>query len=413
MTGGLLACGAQGPTSGLYGWMFVHIPGFKVMREPDKFAALLCLSYAVTFGPGAAVVIRAATGSVARVLCACCVAAVPLVYGYTEFWGFIGYARPISYPVSWAAADRTMTAGATAIALPWRAYLQVPWAANRVIASPLPGYFDRPVISADDLEAGPIATESADPRTLFLQFAFGEGHRLSEFGRVLAPFGVRYVILARFPGAQSYDWLARQRDLTRVYSSSSIIVYKIDEAVPGAYAPRQTIDLRNWGQVLALSQRVPLTDYLIRVRHAAPGPVSEPSDVAAAAPRSPASVKVTNSTPVSGVIDVPAGTGTIVLSKPAYAHWQMPGFRPVSQFGAALAFTSTRKSRSAVTATVGYGPWQLVRECDAIGAGLAAADVALLIVLALRRRRRKGLLGQDPADALEHELPAEPLQRPA
>src|SRR6185437_16204085 len=125
-----------------------------------------------------------------RIVCGFCVAAVVLTYGYTELWGFDGYIKPSVYPSAWQAADRAMSPGAAAIAVPWRAYIQVSWAGDRVVANPAAGFFDRTVISADDLEAGPIETETSNPQSLFLQFCFSEGNHLTEIGRLLAPLGI-------------------------------------------------------------------------------------------------------------------------------------------------------------------------------------------------------------------------------
>ena len=217
--GAVLAIGAQGPTGVIYLWLFAHVPGFKVMREAEKFSSLIALGYAVCFGIGTEATACSLTRKLSKMLCVGCVVAVALIYGYTELWGFDGYAKPTVYPISWAAADRSMSPGSVALALPWRAYLQVPWAEERVIANPIPSYFDRPVISADDLEAGPIETETSDPRSLFLEFCLSTGSQGSEFGRLLAPLDIKYIILANVPGAQSYAWLGRQRDLKEVFSA--------------------------------------------------------------------------------------------------------------------------------------------------------------------------------------------------
>ena len=235
VAGGLLAAGAQGPVGGVYAWLFAHLPGFKVMREPEKFSSLLALAYAGGFGAGAEAVLRPLARNASKVVCVCCLAAVPLVYGGTELWGFAGYARPSAYPASWAAADQAMRPGAEALALPWLAYARVPWTGDRVVAEPMQGYFDRPVVAADDLEAGPIVTETSNPRSLFLQFCLNQGNRFTEFGRILAPLGIRYVILARIPGAQSFAWLGRQRDLRRVFGSAQVVIYRNEEPVPAAY----------------------------------------------------------------------------------------------------------------------------------------------------------------------------------
>ena len=194
-----------------------------------------------------------------------CIAAVLLGYGCTELWGFAGYARPSMYPASWAGADRAMGPGAPAPALPFRAYLRVAWTGNRVVANPMQGYFTRPMISADDLEAGSIETETSNPRSLFLQFCLSEGNRGSEFGRLLAPLGIRYVIVAKVPGAESFGWSGRQHDLRRVFNGRHIAVYQNGEAVPTAYEPSHVVSLHDWGQVVALAQREPIVNYLIRV----------------------------------------------------------------------------------------------------------------------------------------------------
>ena len=50
IAGYFLALGNEGPTGGLFRLAYEHIPGFVVMREPDKFAVLVALAYAYGFG---------------------------------------------------------------------------------------------------------------------------------------------------------------------------------------------------------------------------------------------------------------------------------------------------------------------------------------------------------------------------
>jgi len=388
LVGGLLAAGAEGVTGGIYTWLFAHVPGFKVMREAGKFSALVALGYAVGFGAGAEAIVRPLTPKASRVLCLLCVAVLPLAYGYTELWGFAGYAGPTQAPASWAAADRAMAQGATALALPWQAYLQVPWFGNRVVDNPVPGYFDRPVISADDTEAGSITTESSDPRSLFLQFCLSEGNRLTEFGRLLAPLGIRYVILARVPGGQSFAWLDRQHDMRRVFQAATVAVYQNMEAVPAAYEPSQRLVLQDWGQVAALAQRTSLTGYLIQVRHAGPGPLTAPAAAVVPQARAPAVIRAATGTSVAEPVNLPAATRTVVLTDPAYPGWGLPGFRTTTQFGVTVAFTRPAGPGRPARLVATYGPWRLVKACDLAGAFLAVVDLALLAFALTRVRRR-------------------------
>ena len=59
IAGGLLAVGAQGPTGGIYVWLFDHLPGFKVMREarevliPDCSGIRLAMAWVPMLPPNA------------------------------------------------------------------------------------------------------------------------------------------------------------------------------------------------------------------------------------------------------------------------------------------------------------------------------------------------------------------------
>ena len=387
IAGGLLAAGAQGPTGGIYVWLFNHLPGFKVMREPEKFTSLIALGYATCFGAGSEAFARTLTRNLSKALCVCCLTAVALVYGYTELWGLDGYAKPSVYPASWVAADRSMSPGATALALPWRAYLPVSWLGNRVVANPVQGYFARPVVSADDLEAGPITTETSDPRSLFLEFCLSEGNRLTEFGRLLAPLGIRYVILAKGPGVESYDWLSRQHDMRRVFDSGTIVVYQNEEAAPRTYEPGRRLVLQNWGQVVALAQHTSLLGYLIQVREARPGPLDLPAITSQPHPAVTV-IKTDGGTPVSESVTLPRATRTVVLTNPAYQGWHLTGFGTTSQFGVTVAFSRANGPSHPARLVATYGPWRLIKDCDIGGACLATADLALLGIILIRYRRR-------------------------
>jgi hypothetical protein len=385
VVGGVLAVGALGPTRGSFTWLFDHVPGFKVMREAEKFSALIAVAYATAFGAGAEVISRSLNRDIAKIFCIVCVATLPLLYGYTELWGLDGYARPSVYPTSWSAADRAMSPGATALALPWGAYLQVPWIGSRVVANPVSGYFSRPVISGDDLEAGPIATESSNPRSLFLQFCLSEGDQLAEFGRLLAPLGIRYVILTKVPGWQSFNWLDRQSDISLIYDSPTIAIYENLEIVPTAYEPTQRLLLSDWGQVVALAQRRPLIDYLVEVQHARPGPLVMPRMASISAPQAPTILRVTRNTPVSEAFYLKGGPRMVVLTDPSYSGWQLTGFSTTSQFGVTVAFKNSTNIRRSMLAVAVYGPWRFDEACDIIGAFLVLADVVLLAVIFIRR----------------------------
>jgi hypothetical protein len=383
----LLALGAQGPTGGAYVFLFRHLPGFKVMREPQKFLALVALGYSVGFGAGAEALCARARAW-ARPVALVVLAATPILYGYTELWGFDGSARPAAYPRDWAGAQAAIAPGTTSLAVPWSAYLPVPWLGGAVVANPLADYFSGPVISGDNLQAGPIETESTNPRSRFLIFALAEGPSLHEFGRDLAALGARDVVLAKTGAWHDFDWLNRQRDLRRVFDGPTIEVFASDEVVPTAYEPRATLRLRDWGAVLALAERAPLVDYLIHVAHAGPGPLALPPALSRAAPGPPRVLSVTPTFPVAQSFRASAGARDVVLTLPDNPGWTAPGFATTSQFGVTVALSRAGAARAgAVTAR--YGPFGVVEAWDAVGAALLALDLAAAAAFARRSRRRR------------------------
>lgn len=383
--GALAAMGAQGPTGALYSWCFAHVPGFRVLREAQKFDALVALGYAVGFGAGVVALTRTLTARRARVLAAVALLAIPLAYGYTELWGFSVAGQRSATPPAVLAADRAMRPGATALLLPWAAYYPVPWLGDRVVANPLASAFDRPVIAADDLEAGQIVSESANPRSAFLQFSLSHGASLHEFGRVLAALGVSYVVVAKAPGWTDYAWLARQGDLHVVLDDADLVVYRSTEVVHAAYAPQRTVTVRDWGAVLAMAARVPLVDYRIAVEHAGPGPLVAPRSLPA--PVAPVALVATTSSPIRQTLRLEAASPTVVLTASDFSGWHLSGYRTTSQFGVTVAFRAIgRPPPGEVVAA--FGPGSLVRTWDLVGVVLLCCTLVALASAARRTPRR-------------------------
>lgn len=228
--GYFLALGDQGPTGSLFRWAYFHVPFFAVMREPEKFLMLTALAYAVFFGWGVNYLVRggrslrfqwrtASAAGIALVL--------PLTYTATIFDGLAGQLRPGQLPVSWATADRIMGNGpGQVLFLPWHLYLAFPFTAGRVVASPAPTSFRRSVISGDNLEAGGVESTSTSPRSAYLQRLYAEGPGLSNFGRLVAPLGVKYVVLAETVDWRSYYWLKLQTDLIPVLNSGGLEIWR-------------------------------------------------------------------------------------------------------------------------------------------------------------------------------------------
>jgi hypothetical protein len=395
-----LAMGDQGPTGAVFGQLYEHVPGFAIMREPEKFSALLALAYATFFGLGISCAYTIARRRAQRMLVVGLALAVPCAYGFTTFWGFAGYASPSNYPASWAPADSLMGSGDQAVlALPWHLYLDFPWTQGRTVVNPMASYFQRPVISGDNIEAGDIETESSDPRSSYLEYLFSVGSETTHLGRLLAPLGIRYILLAKTDDWKDYGFMDTQTDIRVVRSWGDLTLFENTEPAPLATAPPSTVTVDTWGDVIGLAQEASLTDYYVVVRNPGPGPIREP-DLDTLTPPS-SSVSVSSGSPVQVTLHTTSGAARVVLAEPYDSSWSMNGERATEELGALTGFTNVPTGG----VSIDYGRWPVVR-----GAYIASGVVTLVLIgfaaLPLRRRRRRVSVAAEITGCSLAELPA-------
>lgn len=358
VAGYLLALGDQGPTGPAFRWAYDHVPFFALMREPQKFLALLALADAVGFAwgverlfaqdaataPAAAtttgVADRGATGgapggagSRRMALAATAVGiALPLAYTPTLFDGLAGQIGPSTLPPAYQQADRLMGDGpGRVLFVPWHLYESQPFTGGRVIATIGPSAFRRPVIAGDNVEAGTVETQSTSLRSAYLQRLFAHPGT-QPFGAAIAPLGVKYVVLAKTVDWRSYRWLSYQPDLHLVLDDATLEVWRND-----AYAGAGT-------------------------RVGARAPVRRLSPVAYAVP--------------------PGRPGTATIDAPYQRGWRLDG-RPGQP-------TAVGTVRFELTGTAGglarFTPWGLVQVGDAVSGAAVLAVIVGAVVDARRRR---------------------------
>jgi hypothetical protein len=230
VVGYFLALGSQGPTGPLFRWCYVHVPFFAIMREPQKFLMLLALAYAVFFGWGISQISRLITSAKAtRAATAALFLGVALPLGYTPtmFNGLSGQIAPSHVPSAYQKANDLMGNGTgNVLALPWHLYLSYPFTNNRVVANLTPSLFSRNVISGDNVEAGGIETQSTSLESKYLAELYERGSTLKHFGALIAPLGVKYVVLSKTVDWPAYLWLTHQSDLKKILNTSSLEVWK-------------------------------------------------------------------------------------------------------------------------------------------------------------------------------------------
>lgn len=225
VAGYVLALGSSGPAGGLFRFAYERIPGFVMMREPDKFAVLVALAYAYGFGWGITWLMSRSRQQAARVAPAALAIVLPLAYTPNLFGGLGGQVRASEAPASWSVASRLAGPG-TILFLPWHEYFPTPFTSGRVIANPAANYFAGTVLASQNPGAG-YAFAAEDPEHVFLDKLLGSPAHGPQTRVALASLGVRFVALAKVADWRDFSQVAHVSGIRLVYSSPSLDLFAV------------------------------------------------------------------------------------------------------------------------------------------------------------------------------------------
>lgn len=196
----LAALPGTGPGADATGWLVEHVAGTGILRDSQKYVALLALPVAAGFGlaVGAGMswvrVHGLASGPFGVVA-----AAAPLVLLPSLAWGIAGAVEPVRYPGDWAAArdvlaDRSAAEQSTAV-LPFSAYQRFAWNDGRAALDPAIRFFPGRVVTNDELGvADGRAVAGDDAAAARIGRALDRGEPLPP---VLAEEGIRFVLVEK------------------------------------------------------------------------------------------------------------------------------------------------------------------------------------------------------------------------
>ena len=387
VVGYFLALGNQGPTGGLFTFVYNHVPFFSIMREPQKFLILLALAYAVFFGWGVerlsqSDVSPSRFGAVATAALMGIV--LPLGYCATIFDGLEGQITSSPLPTAYSIADALMGSGVgNVLVLPWHVYMEYPFTNGRVIANVGPTSFRRNVISGDNVEADNVETQSTSPRSAYLEQLFQDGTRTNNFGALIAPLGVRYVVLSKAVDWASYSWLNGQKDLKLVLNDPSLEVWR-NVAYDGVgQRVTKLTSVSGVPELLTLAKMNELGDGAVVIskdsaRTSASGP---PQNSSAPTIASKARVSVRQLSPVAYQIS-PGTPGWVVVDTTYQRGWSLNGHAAkASAEGTVLVRVGAQGG------VLTFTPWGKVRLGYVISSGTFIALVLLLIFEPRRRKR--------------------------
>jgi hypothetical protein len=208
-------------------WLAAHLPFYAGFREPQKFVALLCLTYAYFTTWGAIWLCERLQGRWAPAA-AVGLALLPLIYTPTILWGAYGQLRPVAYPRDWSAANHTLSAQTGAgkvLVLPWHLYMSFGFT-DRIIASPAPAFYDRAVITSDDPELPGVAPQTHDKtREAISRLIAADDH--TELAHKLQALDVGYILINKELDYQDYDYLHDTPGVKLLQGSQTIKLYRL------------------------------------------------------------------------------------------------------------------------------------------------------------------------------------------
>ena len=231
VAGYFLALGDQGPTGGLFRLAYEHVPGFVMMREPDKFAVLIALAYVYGFGWGIDWLTTRSSGRGAQIGAIALAGVLPLTYTPNLLDGLGGQVKASTVPSSWSVAER-LVGPDTVLFLPWSEYFPTPFTDQRMIANPAALYFSGTVLTSQNPGSG-YAFTTEDPEHVFLDTVIGPPVDPQTTQAALAGLGVRFVILAKVTGWRDFADVVEVPGIRLVYSSPTLDLYSVMADRPG------------------------------------------------------------------------------------------------------------------------------------------------------------------------------------
>ncbi|MFN2544466.1 MAG: hypothetical protein ABR600_07840 [Actinomycetota bacterium] len=214
------------PTAWLTRFLFAHLPGYGIFREPQKWIGVLALAYGVFAAVGAEWVLR--TRPRWRDVTVPLLVLLPIAATRLLFWGLGGTVHPSAFPADWRRADTIMAARpGTMLSLPWNQYEPVSFADDRTVVDLARYAFSVPVLESQDPQLIVHGvTPPADPRTRYVADLIEHREAVTRFGHLVAPLGIRYVGLAHEADFRRYAFLADQVDLRPVLRGRTFTLYE-------------------------------------------------------------------------------------------------------------------------------------------------------------------------------------------
>lgn len=238
----IFGSGINGPFSSLFDFLFNNIFFFKGLRDSHKFTALLVLSYSYLGALGVADFVEIARGHVTAqdrytkykklaawvIIIAALV--TPMIYSFTMFNGFCGQLKPTDYPEDWYKTNGFLINDSqdfNVLFLPWHAYMDFKWIPNsqKRILNPASYYFDKTIISGENIEIGSIYSQSTNPAQTYVESLLNDRNNITNFGEKMVLLNVKYILLTKEVDYKEYFFLFNQTDIELIKETENFYIF--------------------------------------------------------------------------------------------------------------------------------------------------------------------------------------------
>ena len=339
----ILAAGISSTiTAPLFEALFVYLPFFSGMREPQKFLAVLALAYSFLGGYGLSehhIFLRKFTGKLKHgiavkfflVIFLAAALSSPFIYSYRQLFGFYSQIRNLEYPDEWYEAKEFLDLDISdyrVLYLPWHLYMRQSWI-GRITANPAPLFFEKPFLAGENIDWMGIETYSRKPEQHYMHFLLDNRGEIRNFGGLLAPLNIKYIILLKEADYGNYEFLYDQRDLKIVFENGKIVIFKNQKSVARVYLVRNVRGMNDWGQILGIVSAENLLNSVYLV-----GDVNEAGFSGESF--KPLSYAVIS--PLDVEVEVPSPCGYLVFAEPYDEGWTVNDEKPLANLGLTNAF---------------------------------------------------------------------------
>ncbi|WP_423792384.1 alpha-(1-_3)-arabinofuranosyltransferase domain-containing protein [Methanocaldococcus indicus] len=270
LTGLLFATGVTGPFKDIFQFLFDNIFILKGMRDTHKFVTLIALSYSILGAFGLKEIIENIKSDKIKKAVVVFFILVPLIYSFTFFNAFDNQIKPTDYPKDWYQVNTFLNKDKddfNILFFPWHLYMDIHWVPNKDkrIANPAQTFFDKYVISAKNIEVPGIYTEVYTPYQNYINHILQNKDRIENFGSLVAPLGVKYILLTKEVDYKNYNFLFKQKDLKLILETKNFYVFKNERYKGKIYSVEGIKYVKNFDELINLSNKEDISKELILI----------------------------------------------------------------------------------------------------------------------------------------------------